>query len=166
MSKCIFVSVALIFLLIQISCSPAKYTSSVKLNDIDSVIRIINPNHNCGCNWEDKTFKIYAAGSFAKNSYFYNSVYIKNIDSFDILKDSKKIKDQLVKLDPAFKDYSRFFLEYRIVDNTNADTSIKHKVVGTWFDFKNSCSGFVKDVDAKKLSKKTTLHSYKEKLCK
>ena len=166
MSKNIFVLLVLIFVVVQISCSPAKYTSSVKLNDIDSVIRLVNPNHNCGCNWGDKTFKIYTGGSFAKNSYFYNSVYLKNIDSFNILNESKKIKDQLLKLDAAFNEYHRFFLEYRIPDNTNADTSIKHKVVGTWFSFKNSCSGFVKDIDAKKLSKKTALNSYKEKLCK
>jgi hypothetical protein len=148
------------------SCSPAMHTATVKLNDLDSVIRMVNPNHNCGCNWGDKTYKLYTGGSFSKYNYFYDAVYLKSIDSFDILNDSKKIKDQILKLEPSFSEYNRFLLEYRIADNTNTDTTIKYKVVGTWLSYKNGCSGFVKDIDAKKLVKKSALNSFKETLCK
>ena len=161
-----FLLLLLIFTLIFISCSSVKYTASVKLNDIDSVIRIINPTHNCGCNWGDKTYKIYTGKSFSKNNYFWQSNYVKSLDSVDILNDSKKIKDQILLLEPKLSQYNRFFLEYRIIDNSNADTSIKYKVIGTWYSFKNNCSGFVKDINAEKLVKKTALDSYNKKLCK
>jgi hypothetical protein len=148
------------------SCSPAMHTATVKLNDLDSVIRIVNPNHNCGCNWGDKKYKLYTGGTFSKYNYFWQANYVKHIDSIDILNDSKKIKDQILKLEPTFNEYNRFFLEYRITDNTNIDTTIKYKVIGTWISYKNGCSGFVKDISAKKLEKKSALNSFKEKLCK
>ncbi len=166
MVKNIIVLLLVLFMIIHVSCSPAKHTATVKLNDIDSAIRTINPNHNCGCNWGDRTFKLYTGGTFSKYNYFWSTNYVKNIDSINILSDSKKIKEEIIKLDPNFNEYNRFFLEYRIFDNTNADTSIKYKVVGTWFSFKNSCSGFVKNIDGKKLVKKTALDSYKKQLCK
>jgi hypothetical protein len=166
MIKNIIPILILIFVGTQISCSPAKHSATVKLNDLDSVIRMVNPNHNCGCNWGDKTIKLYTGGTFSKYDYFWQSNYVKNIDSIDILNDSKKIKDQILKLEPSFSEYNRFLLEYRIADNTNADTTIKYKVVGTWLSYKNGCSGFVKDMDAKKLVKKSAVNSFKEKLCK
>ena len=156
----------LLFIIIFISCSPAKHTATVKLNDIDSVIRIINFDHNCGCNWGDKTYKLNTGGSFSKNNYFWQSIYVKNIDSINILNESKKIKDEIVKLESTFNMYNSFFLEYRVIDITNVDTTIKHKVIGTWYSFKNGCSGFKKDISAEKLVKKTSLKSFKKSLCK
>ena len=155
-----------IYATIHSSCSSSKNYSIVKLNDIDSVIRIVNPDHNCGCNWGDKTYKLNTGGSFSENNFLWQSIYVKNIDSTDILNDSKKIRDQLQKFEPAFGRYNRFFLEYRILDTTQVDTSKKHRVIGTWFDFKNSCSGFLKNITAEKLVKKTSLQSFKKSLCK
>ncbi len=166
MVKNIIVLLLFLFVIFHVSCSPSKHTATVKLNDIDSVIRIVNVNHNCGCNWGDRTHKLYTGGSFSNNNYFWQSIYVKNIDSFDVSNGSRKIKEKILQLEPAFNEYNRFFLEYRILDNSNVDTSIKHKVIGTWFSFKNSCSGYIKDIDAKKLVKKTALNSYKSKLCK
>ncbi len=166
MLKYNFISLLLIAAIIQTSCSTANYSASVRLNDIDSVIRIVNPYHNCGCNWGDKKYKLYTGGTFSKYNYFWQANYVKNIDSINILNDSKNIKDQILKLEPAFNEYNRFFLEYRVADNTNPDSSIKYKVIGTWFSFKNTCSGFVKDINAKKLIQKSSVNSFKEKLCK
>jgi hypothetical protein len=162
-----FITISILsFLFLTTSCSFPKHTATVKINDLDSVIRIVNPNHNCKCNWGDKSFKLYSGGSFSKYSYFWQASHIQNVDSFDILNESKKIKDQIIKLEPTFNEYNRILLEYRTADNTNADTTIKYKVVGTWISYKNGCSGFVKDMNAKKLVKKSGLNSFKEKLCK
>lgn len=156
----------IIFVVILSSCATSKNITFVKLNDIDSVIRIVNPDHNCGCNWGNKTYKLNTGGSFSKNNFIWQSIYVKNIHSVDILIDSKKIQDELVKFEPAFSGYNRFFLEYRILDSKQVDTLKKYRVIGTWFNFKTTCSGFQKDISAEKLVKKTSLQSFRKSLCK
>ena len=162
----IIIIITTVFITFLISCSPAINRATVKINGIDSVIRTVNPNHNCGCNWGNKKYKLYTGGTFSKYNYFWLANYVKNTDSIDVLNDSQKIKNQLLKLEPEIKEINNFYLEYRLLETNQTDTTIKYKVLGTWFSFKNSCSGFIKDMNAKKLIKKIGSKSFKQNLCK
>ncbi len=165
MAKNFICILSILCAMIYSSCSTSKNATAIKLNDIDSVIRIVNPDHNCGCNWGDKTFTPKTGGSFGQNNYFWQSVFVKSFDSINIFNQSNQIREQLVKLNPGFITYNRFFLEYRLL-NPSKDTSAEYKIIGTWYKLKNSCVGFIHDIDAKELVKRTNLISNQKKLCK
>ncbi len=91
------------------SCNPSKNSIRVKLNDIDSVIRVVIPSHNCGCNWHDRKSNLYLPPLFKNNNYIWQAILVKSIDSVDVINDSKKVLQQLIKLDSRFSSLSRFF---------------------------------------------------------
>ncbi len=145
------------------SCNTSKNSIQIKLNDIDSAIRVVIPSHNCGCNWQDRKSNIYISPVFKKYGYVWQSISIKNIDSVDVNKDSKKVYEQLKKLDNKFANLKRFFLEYRVQDKLD---STKFNVVGTWYHFENYCDGYITGITATTLERNTAQIKDRIKLCK
>jgi hypothetical protein len=144
------------------ACSTGKFTA--KINDMDSVIRIVNPDHNCGCDYGDKTMSYPLPKSDNANLYFWQAVYVKN-DEPEPLGQSKKIKAELVKLMPQLNRYRRIYLEYRKPGVNPSDTSLKYAVIGSAFFIKDKCEGFVKNIDAKQLIKKSHNKKFENSLC-
>lgn len=160
---CISVTFIILFFVTISSCSTSKNIIQIKLNDIDSAIRIVIPSHNCGCNWQERKSNISIPTIFKKYNYVWQSIFIKSIDSVDLNNDSKKVLQQLVKLDSRFVDVKRFFLEYRIpIEN---DT-LNYKAVGTWYHFEGYCDGYVSGITAKELEKNSAQINDRIKLCK
>jgi hypothetical protein len=160
---CISVTFIILFFVTISSCSTSKNSIQIKLNDIDSAIRIVIPSHNCGCNWQERKSNISIPTIFTKYNYVWQAIFIKSLDSVDVNNDSKKVLQQLIKLDKRFADVKRLFLEYRIpVEN---DT-LNYKAVGTWYHFEGYCDGYISKISAKELEKNTTQTKDRKKLCK
>ena len=159
----ILFSLIIFFFVIISSCNTSKNSIQIRLNDIDSAIRIVIPSHNCGCNWEDKKSDLRIPTTFKKFGYAWSTIFIKNIDSIDVNKDSKKVWEQLVKLDSRYINFKRFFFEYRIWNNND---SSNNKVLGTWFHFEDYCDGYVLGISALELQKNTSNILDRKKLCK
>ena len=143
-------------------CSTAKFTA--KINDIDSVIRIASPDHNCGCNYGERTMSYPEPKSDNANLYFWQAVYVTK-DEPDLTGQSKKVKAELVKFLPQLAKYRRVYLEYRKPGVNPSDTSIKYTVIGSAFFIKDKCEGFVENIDAKLLIKKSHNKKYENTLC-
>jgi hypothetical protein len=158
----LFGIIIILFLLVS-SCNTTKNSIQIKLNDIDSAIRVVIPSHNCGCNWQERKSNINIPTIFKKYNYVWQAIFIKSLDSVDVDNDSKKVLQQLIKLDNRFADVKRLFLEYRIpIEN---DT-LNYKAVGTWYHFENYCDGYVSGITAKELEKNTAQINNRIKLCK
>jgi hypothetical protein len=157
-----FACIAILALAFPPGCSTGKFTA--KLNEIDSMIRKVNPDHNCGCDYGDRTISYPNPKNDNANLYFWQAVYIKK-DETDLSGQSRKIKDELVKLLPELSKYRRLYLEYRKPGLNPSDTSLKYTVIGSAFFIKDKCNGFVKDISAKQLIKKSHKKKYENDLC-
>jgi len=153
-------------LILSLSCLPGCNTSkfSARLNDIDSVIRIASPAHNCGCDYGERTMSYPEPKSDNANLYFWQAVYITK-DEPDLTGQSKKIKAELVKLMPQLNKYRRLYLEYRKPGVNPSDTAVKYTVIGSAFFIKDKCDGFLKDINAKQLIKKSHNKKFENDLC-
>jgi hypothetical protein len=164
MSKiCILFTFIIFFFVTISSCNTSKNSIQIKLNDIDSAIRVVIPSHNCGCNWQEKKSNIYMLPILKKYGYAWQAIFVKNLDSVDVIKDSKKVLQQLIKLDNRYADFKRFFLEYRIPIKND---TLNYKAIGTWYHFENDCNGYISGIAVKELEKNTAQIKDRIKLCK
>ncbi len=158
----IFIGLVFMYCVFVSACNISKHTIALKLNDIDSTIRTIIPKHNCGCDWKEQKTNTFVSPILKTYGYLFQTIYVKTIDSIDLMNDSKKVYLALQKLDNRIGRQKRFFLEYRIpIEN---DTS-KANIIGTWFYFKGYCEGYVIGVSAKELEKNSIFQIDREKLC-
>jgi hypothetical protein len=156
------VSFIILFCTTIYSCSISKNTMQIKLRDIDSTIRTVIPKHNCGCDWKEQKTNTFISPILKTYGYLFQTIYVKTIDSIDLMNDSKKVYLALQKLDNHIGRQKRFFLEYKTpIEN---DTT-KANIIGTWFHFKSYCEGYVIGVSAKELEKNSVFKIDREKLC-
>jgi hypothetical protein len=149
-------------ILIFSSCFSNRNTIKIKLNDIDSVIRIAIPTHNCGCNWQERKSKMFYPTILKKYGYAWQNIYVKNTDSVNFLTDSKNVYQELKKLDSRFGGYSRFFIEYKTLITKDSND---YKTIGTWYHFGSNCEGYISGISANELEKNTSLTKNRLKLC-
>jgi hypothetical protein len=155
---------ALIFIICAIlfSCSTSKNSIQIKLNDIDSAIRVVIPSHNCGCNWQERKSNLYMIPFFKEYGYSWHTIFVKSIDSVDVIKDSKKVFQELIKLDGRYNNFKRFFLEYRVPLNND---TLNYQAVGTWFHLDGYCDGYISGIAIKQLERNTAQIIDRKKLC-
>ncbi len=163
MKNTLLIIFAFVAMLSTYSCNTSKNSIKIKLNDIDSAIRIAIPSHNCGCNWQDRKSNIYMLPILKKYGYAWQAIFVKNLDSIDVINDSKKVFEQLKNLDNRYADFKRFFLEYRIPIKND---SLNYQAVGTWYHFENYCDGYVTGITVTTLEKNTAQIKDRIKLCK
>jgi hypothetical protein len=161
--KYLIITFTFLVIISSYSCNTSKNSIQIKLNDIDSAIRVVIPSHNCGCNWQEKKSYLYLTPVFKIYGFSWQAIFIKNIDSVNVLDDSKKVFQELVKLDSRYTSFKRFFLEYRIPIKND---TLNYKAIGTWYHFDGYCDGYVSGVTAVELEKNTAQPKDRIKLCK
>jgi putative hemolysin len=157
------VSVATMILVCS-SCMAPKL--SIPINDVDSVIRIVNPDHNCGCDYKGKTLKLPQPNKGKRNVYYWQTVYIKNYAGADLLQQAQKTKSELVRLIPELNYYRRIYLEFREPQVNNIDTIFRSDNIGVAYFLKDKCHGYKAATTAKQLIKKSHNKRFEASLCK
>lgn len=144
-------------------CAP-KFT--LKFNDIDSAVRIVNSDHNCNCDYGDKSVSLYTSNNGKRNLYYWQAVYLKSVDGINFLSQARKTREHLIKLAPELGGYRRFYVEFRLNQTTATDTAFKWKNIGTAFFIKDKCNGYKAGANAKELIKQSHNKKFEAALCK
>jgi hypothetical protein len=146
-------------------CALPKKVAEIPLNTVDSLVRNIVPQHNCGCNWDKKTTKLYEPGSFKNYSHFVLNVFITDSSTVDLLEQSKSIFKELKNYNVAFGNYARFAVSYYFVDTTKELQNRTYLPIGVWLQFNNGCNGLLKGIDSKKAIKQSFKKEFIKQFC-
>ena len=126
----ILLSLLIIICLVISSCNASKNLIQIKFSDLDSAIRTLIPSHHCGCTWKDEKTNIITPKIFKEFGYVWHTVYVRNMDSINTSTDSKKVYEQLKKIDNKYTDFKRFFLQYKVRDITDTTKgSVYDKII-------------------------------------
>jgi hypothetical protein len=155
----VFLAVAI--LVATYSCNVKAYT--YKVSQVDSVLKIVNRDHSCGCN-EDKDVKIRSTNKGKGKRYYYQAVVLK--DTIAIQETAEKTRAQLIKLMPELNFYKWIYLEIWRNTSTDRDTVLKAGRLGTAYYIKNRCTGYRPNKSAKDLIKKIYDKKFEASLCK
>jgi hypothetical protein len=156
----------LVFAIIIYSSSCVVPTFSVRYNDLDSVVRIVNPDHNCGCDYKDKSSKFYYSNNGKRNLYYWKTVYIKNPSEANLFQKAQKTRSELIKLVPELNNYRRFYIEFQEPTVNKIDTVFRFNIVGVAYFLSGRCNGYKPAITAKELIKKSHNKKYEASLCK
>lgn len=141
MKKLFITTVTITCLLFFYSCG--SLTVTVKQFDIDSAVRKVVPEHNCGCVDNGKSVKLFnVKDGVNNNAYYWQIVYVKKESSTDYEAQAIKIKKELISLVPTINNYKRVFIEFRINTTEKTDTVFSSTNIGTVYFIANSCNGF------------------------
>jgi hypothetical protein len=146
-------------------CALPKKVAEIPLNTVDSLVRTIVPQHNCGCNWDKKTTKLYEPGSLKNYSSYVLNVFITDSSTVDLLEESKSIAKKLKNYNSAFSNYARFAVSYYFVDTAKGLQNRTYLTMGVWLQFNNGCNGLVKGIDSKKAIKQSFKKEFVKQFC-
>ncbi len=166
MLKNLFITgVTILCLLFFYSCG--SLTVTVKQFDIDSAVRRVVPEHNCGCDDNGKSVKLLKVkDGVINNTYYWQIVYVKKESSTDYGAQAVKIKKELIRLVPTIKNYKRVFIEFRMNTTQETDTAFSSTNIGTAYFITNSCNGFAAGKTHEELLKDTKTKNKISSFCK
>jgi hypothetical protein len=124
------------------SCGVSKIT--VQQNAIDSVIRKVEPAHNCNCDYTGKTVQVPEIKKWDVNNFYYwqQPVFVNSQSKTDYAAQAGKIKDELTTLIPTLKNYRMIFIEFRLNTTRETDTVFSSTNIGTAYFILNGCKGY------------------------
>lgn len=159
--------VAGIILCISSFYSCGSLTVTVQQYAVDSVIRRVVPEHNCGCKDNGKTLKLLnIKNGVTNNNFYWQIVYVKKESGTDYAAQAVKIKKELIMLIPAVKNYKRIFIEFRMNTTEKTDTVFSSANIGTAYFIANSCSGYAAGKTHEELMKATKIKNKINSFCK
>ncbi len=147
--------------------SCGSLTVTVKQFAIDSVVRRVVPEHNCGCEDNGKTVKLLnVKNGGGNNNYYWQIVYLKKESKTDYAAQAIKIKKELTNLVPTINNYRRVFIEFRLNTTRETDTAFSSVNIGTAYFISNSCNGFITGKTHEELMKATKPKNKITSFCK
>jgi hypothetical protein len=166
MLKYLFITAAAITCL-HFFYSCGSLTVTVKQFAIDSAVRRVVPEHNCGCDDNGKLIKLLKVKEgVINNTYYWQIVYLKKESSTDYTAQAIKIKKELINLVPTIKNYKRVLIEFRMNTTQETDTAFSSTNIGTAYFIANACNGFAAGKTHEELLKATKTKNKINSFCK